>query len=50
MDETLYDFYTDETGSLEGTIVGSGKSTTASAQTNTPNITPEPLPKLCSAD
>jgi hypothetical protein len=50
MDETLYDFYTEETGSLEGTVVGSGKSTTAPARTNTPNATPEPLPKPCSTD
>jgi hypothetical protein len=50
INETLYDFYTDETGSLEGTVAGSGKSTTTPAQTNTLNATPEPLPKLCSTD
>jgi hypothetical protein len=50
IDETLYDFHTDETGSLEGTVVRSGKSTTAPTQTNTLNATPEPLPKLCSTD
>ena len=54
MDETLYDYQTDETGSQEGTVVGSGRGslpgTTAPARTNTPNTTPEPLPKLCSTD
>ena len=50
IETSLYDFQTDETGSQEGTVVGSGKSATAPARTNTPNTTPEPLPKLCSTD
>jgi hypothetical protein len=50
MDETLYDFHTEEIASLEGTVVGSGKSITAPARTNTQNATSGPLPKLCSTD
>ena len=42
-DKTLYEFYTDETGILEGTVVGGGKSTTAPAE-QMPQMLPLNLP------
>ena len=54
VDETLYNFHKNETGSLEGPVVLSGRSsvtgTTAPARTNPPNASPEPLPTLCLTD